>query len=381
MNDTAPPFTAARRGPLHRFASPLVRHDLLVSGRALSRIFSRWRDRLLLLLALPFLVAFAIGNGAIVLDYARAMDDSTTSLVVLVAAGMLFSVGWMRVRWHRDRGVLAPRALVPAVAAIHVAAPMAVALLVLLGTLAWLNGRLWGLAAGTALAAVELTCAEILLPIVWRAIRRRAFVRRRRRSPEVLGSRAMRACTITARVTGLSWFGLAGNCAVFAGLGFAFAALFAMARAAAVPPVPAEATAGVLAFCALMVLPARLPQSMPRFLSALGVSPFWASAAITAMGGSMTFAMALGLALADPHEASTMAAVLIGMTALFGGFGLLLVCHQTLRAPGAAGTAVQMDLIALAFVASLAVPVAALGGMVRVALLMRAVGRKARLFP
>ena len=354
----------------------IAQHDIKLVQRGLSRSFTRLQDKLLLLLAAPFLIAW-LWHGLREFSNLLAQWGSlsvsflTFSLVVISIVSTT-----TRFDWHRKNGVLAAIALRRDVLYFYISFLIAISFLFILILVQPSFRSGIDIAIGLIFGILEVVIAGYLFPPILRTIRLLFARLRLLRGVSLESTPTARARDVVARIVALPMIGFRANMIAGALLGAALAMVFETLRWNGAGPPTAGAIAGIGIVGTLLVLAFRLPHSVPQFFNRVGISPFSASQSMIVLGTCLTLTFALIMALLAPGDAIAAVSAVAMITAVFSVISILQAGHYALHARRAANTAFQIDVAAMIFIASMIGPLVLLLVLIRIAFLLRKVRRK-----
>ena len=357
-------------------------YDLKVFSRMFLDAFSNKSDKVLLLLILPFAIAF-FQQG---LDEIRKAISSfgqtgLSALAIILALSSIFTTK-SRIAWHGENGILAPIALRKEALIIYGLLSMilcfsASLMITGLSTSAIVALLIGLLAAMIEIAFIGFVFAKLAKPLGV-LLSRFQIVRK----IGLDGGRRTRVWNTISSITLVPTLGFAGNMlllavvSLFLGLGFDFLVLIRVDRVLAI-----FAVVSVIILIMLSIL-LRLPHSIPPFLATIGISPFNTSAVITSFGMALLGPCAFVLAVStDTRHKEVVALGFALAIAVVGFVALIQAAHYALRGRQAANTAIQFEVAVLALIAGMLAPAAPILALIRIAFLRKAVERRRLLLP
>lgn len=344
--------------------SRLLAYDLLIVWKGARAAFSRKRDILLLLLAVPLVSLVAAQSASNAAATARDLPEPAKMLLVSVAAFFVSLAAERRLAHLETETIVARFALRRGPRLVHRLFWNALPLVI----------SVWIMAAGSASAeSLPVRAAALILAyaggagaaalagrarlhlVRWSG-RRRADSGAARPVRLPGEERRQRVTALIAARTGLAGPSIAANAAAFAVIGAYMAFLYWLSAGALPRPGP-ELIAASLAAAAYGLLLRQHPPLL-RYLLYLGIGPVRPALVPAASAGSLAAGFVLGAAALNLPEAPAFAALGAGALLLFLILALLRALHYAIRSRQAAELAMQLDAVMILLAAFIAPPLA-----------------------
>lgn len=355
----------------------VLAYDLIIIWKGFRAAFSKKRDVMVLLLAVPILLLLAVQGASNVANTVRYMPELSRMLLVSFTAFFTELAVDRRLAHLESESIVARLALrrgqrllhrlfwnaPPLFASVTImaagtasSAPLAVRVVALVLTYAA------GVGAGTLARRARRNLRR------WRA--RRVAALGAARSLRLEGEeRRQRIAALVAARTGLAGPSVAANAALFAALGALVALAYHFLLGALPRPGP-EVIAGLAALVALGLLLRQHPPLL-RYLLYLGVEPTWPALVPAVSALSLGAGFVLGAAAMNLAQSPALAAVAAAAVLLFTVLALLRALHFATKSRQAAELAMQIDAVVILVAGFAAVPVAPVLLVARLVLLHR----------
>jgi hypothetical protein len=342
----------------------LFAYDLLIGWKGARAAFSRKRDLLLLLLAVPIFALVAAQGAANAVAVVRDLDLPARMLLLAVAGFVVNLAAERRIAHLAAESIVARLALrggprlvhrlfwnlLPFAALFSLAAPasgsQAIALRAAALALAYAVG------AGAAALA-----RRARLHLARRSNRRRAASGEARSIALTGRDRAKRIAALVAARTGVAGPSVAASALAFGIVGACIALAYRI-TAGTLPRPGAELLAAAAAAFAFGLLLRQHPP-LPRYLLYLGIGPVGPALVPAASACSLAAGLAVGAAALGLPDALALAALAAAAVLLFLVLALLRAYHYAIRPRQAAELAMQIDAVAI-LLAGFVTPPAAL---------------------